>query len=86
MNETKPASPLPTADETADLLMALLGEDGAVAALGDAADGDMAALAAALKAGKQEMRARVKQLAADRPEFLARIITQWLKEERNRGR
>ncbi|MEK7475489.1 MAG: hypothetical protein AAB152_07605 [Candidatus Coatesbacteria bacterium] len=71
------------ADMSADLLMALLGEDGAMAAL--AAEGP-ADPAAAFTAGKKEIRSRVKQLAAERPEFLAKIITHWLKEERFKGR
>ena len=90
MIESTPASPVPTADETADLLMALLGEDRAAAALGLSADAESPGAAAdpatAFTAGKKEIRSRVRKLAAERPEFLAKIITHWLKEERFKGR
>jgi flagellar biosynthesis/type III secretory pathway M-ring protein FliF/YscJ len=84
--ESKPASPGISADEQADLLMALLGEDGAAAALGAAVGEGPADPAMAFAAGKKEIRSRVRKLAAERPEFLAKIITHWLKEERFKGR
>lgn len=85
MNESKPTSPETGANEQADLLMALLGDEGAAAALGVAADG-IAGADAYAQLGKKEIRARVAKLAAERPEMLARIITHWIKEERNKGR
>jgi flagellar biosynthesis/type III secretory pathway M-ring protein FliF/YscJ len=74
-----------TADDSAEILMALLGEDGAMAAL-EAAEAGSEVPDAYKQLGKKEIRARVSKLAAEKPEALARIITYWLKEERNKGR
>jgi flagellar biosynthesis/type III secretory pathway M-ring protein FliF/YscJ len=88
--EPKSAPAEVAADEQVDLLFALLGEDEAAAAFADAVEAPVDGAAEKFEAyasmGKKEMRARVKKLAAERPEFLARIITHWLKEERLKGR
>lgn len=54
--------------------------------LGGGVEGPGVLSSAAPAARAAEIRARVKALAATRPELLARIITSWIKEERMKGR
>jgi len=101
VNDSKPVSPSMTSDQaraaaaldasasadaSVDLLMALLGEEGAAAMLGAPTDAGTPAPEMYAQMGKKEIRARVAKLAAERPEMLARIITHWIKEERSKGR
>lgn len=77
------ATAAPTAiDAQVDALLEALGPEAAGALLAemDSTHPEPAATSA------KDIRARVKDVAKSRPEFIAKIITYWVNEERRKGR